>query len=236
MIRNILFDLDDTLFDFRRAEREAVQKTLVCFNLPANEDVVRLYSEKNRQVWRLLEQGQITRERLKVRRFELLFEALGADTDPKEAAFYYENTLAVGHYFMPGAKELLEKLWKQYRLYIVSNGTAHVQHGRIDGSGLLSYVRGLFISEEIGYDKPDPAFFASCFAKIPDFKKEETIIVGDSLTSDIKGGNQSGIRAVWLNPEGVCNETDARPDAEIHSLLELEQWLETEKMRQNRKD
>lgn len=138
MIRNVLFDLDDTLFDFHKAEKIALTKTLVHFGIDPTEETLALYSTINAAHWKRLELGEISREEVKVGRYRELFKTIGVECDPVKATAYYESMLAIGHYFMPGAPELLGELYGKYRLYIVSNGTAKVQEGRIGSSGIAN--------------------------------------------------------------------------------------------------
>ena len=221
MIRNVLFDLDDTLFDFHKAEKIALTKTLVHFGIDPTEETLALYSAINAAHWKRLELGEISREEVKVGRYRELFKTIGVECDPVKATAYYESMLAIGHYFMPGAPELLEELYGKYRLYIVSNGTAKVQEGRIGSSGIARYMNGIFISQVLGANKPDKQFFDICFAEIPDFSLSETVIIGDSLSSDIKGGINAGIITVWFNPKGIENDNDIKPDYTIKELSEV---------------
>ena len=221
MIRNVLFDLDDTLFDFHKAEKIALTKTLVHFGIDPTEETLALYSAINAAHWKRLELGEISREEVKVGRYRELFKTIGVECDPVKATAYYESMLAIGHYFMPGAPELLEELYGKYRLYIVSNGTAKVQEGRIGSSGIAKYMDGIFISQILGANKPDKQFFDICFAEIPDFSLSETVIIGDSLSSDIKGGINAGITTVWFNPKGIENDSDIKPDRTIKELSEV---------------
>lgn len=221
MIRNVLFDLDDTLFDFHKAEKIALTKTLVHFGIDPTEETLALYSTINAAHWKRLELGEISREEVKVGRYRELFKTIGVECDPVKATAYYESMLAIGHYFMPGAPELLEELYRKYRLYIVSNGTAKVQEGRIGSSGIAKYMDGIFISQILGANKPDKQFFDICFAEIPDFSLSETVIIGDSLSSDIKGGINAGITTVWFNPKGIENDNDIKPDYTIKELSEV---------------
>lgn len=221
MIRNVLFDLDDTLFDFHKAEKIALTKTLVHFGIDPTEETLALYSTINAAHWKRLELGEISREEVKVGRYRELFKTIGVECDPVKATAYYESMLAIGHYFMPGAPELLEELYRKYRLYIVSNGTAKVQEGRIGSSGIAKYMDGIFISQILGANKPDKQFFDICFAEIPDFSLSETVIIGDSLSSDIKGGINAGITTVWFNPKRIENDSDIKPDYTIKELSEV---------------
>lgn len=221
MIRNVLFDLDDTLFDFHKAEKIALTKTLVHFGIDPTEETLALYSTINAAHWKRLELGEISREEVKVGRYRELFKTIGVECDPVKATAYYESMLAIGHYFMPGAPELLGELYRKYRLYIVSNGTAKVQEGRIGSSGIAKYMDGIFISQILGANKPDKQFFDICFAEIPDFSLSETVIIGDSLSSDIKGGINAGITTVWFNPKRIENDSDIKPDYTIKELSEV---------------
>lgn len=221
MIRNVLFDLDDTLFDFHKAEKIALTKTLVHFGIDPTEETLALYSTINAAHWKRLELGEISREEVKVGRYRELFKTIGVECDPVKATAYYESMLAIGHYFMPGAPELLEELYGKYRLYIVSNGTAKVQEGRIGSSGIKKYMDGIFISQILGANKPDKQFFDICFSEIPDFSLSETVIIGDSLSSDIKGGINAGITTVWFNTKGIENDNDIKPDYTIKELSEV---------------
>lgn len=221
MIKNILFDLDDTILDFKMAERTALAKMLESLSLPVTEKILNRYSEINISQWKRLELGEISREEVKVNRYRLLFEEFKIDTSPETATEIYENNLCFGHFFIDYAEQLLEKLYGKYRLYLVSNGAKRVQDGRLKSAGISHCFENIFISEVVGTEKPNKAFFDFCFSQINDFDRAETIIVGDSLSSDIKGGINAGIRTVWFNPHYQINATDIIPDFEIHRLEEL---------------
>lgn len=221
MIHTILFDLDNTLLDFTWAEKIALSKTLRELGIEPTEAVTDRYRQLNLTQWKALERGELTRAQVKVRRYQLLFEELGVEASPKEATALYENFLATGHRYIDGAQDLLEHLYKKYDLYLVTNGTASVQKGRLSSADMWKYFKDVFISEEIGYDKPSKEYFQRCFSQIPGFSIEEALLVGDSLTADILGGRNTGIRTVWFNPTNEENHTDIRPDHEIHQLNEL---------------
>lgn len=227
MIRNLLFDLDDTLLDFRRAEKNAVSQTASQLGIPPSPAFLERYSSVNAALWKELEQGTIVRRELKVRRFRILFREFGYDADPAEAARLYEAALSKQCIPMEGSTELLKSLASHFRIYLVTNGTACVQKSRIESSGFFPYLSGVFISELIGADKPQPAFFDCCFSKIPDFSRRETLIIGDSLSSDIRGGINAGIRTVWYNPSHQRCPDGIAPDFEVHTLPELKVLLES---------
>ena len=139
----------------------------------------------------------------------------------------YEGNLAVGHYFLPGAEEAVASLSQKYRLFLASNGTASVQAGRLTSANLYRFFETVFISQELGFNKPAKEFFDACFARIPDFDPKKAVMVGDSLTSDILGGKNAGITTVWVNPERRLPRPEIVPDYEIESLAQLEALLDT---------
>lgn len=221
MIKNILFDLDDTLLDFKMAEKVALTKTLEWAGINPDQRAIDHYSKINSRQWERLEAGEITRAQVKLSRFEIFFREEGIGADPAQAAARYEHLLGQGHYWIPGAKELLKTLQGEYRLYLATNGTASVQHGRMESAGMKGYFQDIFISEELGADKPSLEYFRICFDRIPDFKPEETLMVGDRLTSDILGGNRAGIATVWYNPEKLPAPEQPKPTYTITSLDQL---------------
>ena len=226
MIEHIFLDLDDTLLDFTQAEAIALTKALTEMNAPAHQAVLDRYHVINQRQWELLEEGVLTRAEVLVSRFEILFRELGLVRDPAETCARYEGHLAEGHIFLPGAPELLETLAPRYQLHLASNGAAFVQRQRLESAGILPYFQNIFISEEMGADKPKPEFFHLCFAAIPGFDPVKALMVGDSLTSDIRGGRNAGIRTCWFNPKDKPARPDIRPDHTIRRLEELPPLLE----------
>lgn len=217
----VLLDLDNTILDFTYAERRALSRTLRELGLPDKDAILRLYHEINREHWAMLERGEITRERLLVARYEALFAACGLRADAQEAQRRYEGHLSEGHWFLPGAEALLERLQAGCRLFLCSNGNASVQAARIASADLEKCFEALFISESLGADKPSPLYFERCFARIPDFRREDAIILGDSLSSDVLGGRNAGIASCWFNPDREENRSGIVPDHEIHALEEF---------------
>ena len=227
MIEYVFLDLDDTILDFHKAERIALSKTICDFGVEPTEEVLGRYHVINKWHWEQLEQGKLTREEVLQNRFGVLFSELGVAADKEACARAYEKNLSVGHFFLPGAEEAVEALSKKYRLYLASNGTASVQHGRMTSANLYRFFERVFVSQEIGHNKPSKAYFDGCFAQIPGFSPEKAIIVGDSLTSDILGGINAGIATCWVNPQKKPGREDIRPDYEIESLSQLPALLET---------
>lgn len=218
---SVFLDLDNTILDFSKAERIALTQTLSERGVAVTEQVLLRYRDCNIYCWEQLENGLVTRDWVLRHRFEMLFEELGLRADGQEATQRYEELLHFGHWFIPGAEELLRALAPDYDLYLASNGVASVQHSRIASAGIAPYFKGIFISEEMGAVKPQREYFEACFARIPGFDPSRAIMVGDSLTSDIRGGINAGIRTCWLNYNAKPGRPDIRPDYEIRSITEL---------------
>ena len=227
MMEFLFLDLDDTILDFHKAERIALSKTLVDFGVEPTGDVLSRYHIINRQHWEALERGEMTRDQVQEGRFRVLFAELGHPVDAVVVTRAYESNLGIGHYFLPGAQEAVERLHEKYRLFLASNGTASVQHSRLTSAGLYPYFEKVFISQEIGFNKPSREYFDTCFAQIPDFDPEKAIMVGDSLTSDILGGIRAGIKTCWVNPGHLEARADIPADYEIEALSQLESLLQT---------
>ena len=226
MIEFVFLDLDDTILDFAATERKSTIKLLTQIGVTPTEEIIHRYHVINMELWKMLEHGKITRAQLGIRRFELLFSELGAKTAPKLCDQLYRQYLSEGDDVLPGVANALVRLSKKYRLFAASNSSVSVQAGRLDHTGLRTYFEQLFISEEVGINKPNAAFFTRSFSRIPGFDPRRAIMVGDSLTSDIQGGINAGIRTCWVNPSGKPNATEIRPDYEIEALPQLEALLE----------
>ena len=225
MMEFLFLDLDDTILDFHKAEAVALSKTIRQFGLEPTQEVLDRYHVINRQHWERLEKGELTREQVLQGRFEVLFRELGRRADAAAIARTYEHNLSIGHYFLPGAREALDALGKHCRLYLASNGTASVQQGRLTSAGLYPVFEKVFVSQELGFNKPSIEFFNACTRQIPGYDPKKAMMVGDSLTSDIQGGINAGMATCWVNPTHAPGRPDIRPDYEITALSELEGLL-----------
>lgn len=226
MIEFLFLDLDDTILDFKKAEYIAIGKTISDFGVEPTDAVRHRYHVINKWHWEQLELGKLTRAEILVNRFKMLFDELGVPVNAEQAARTYEKNLSQGHWFLPGAEETVEYLSKHYRLFLASNGTASVQKGRMTSANLYRFFETVFVSQEIGHNKPSKEYFDACFGSIPDFNPARALMVGDSLSSDIQGGINAGIRTVWVNP-GHQDCGDIRPEFEIEALHQLPALLET---------
>ena len=225
MYRFLFLDLDDTLLDFHKAEAIAIGKAFRKAGIPDTPEMIEHYSRVNRRQWELLNAGKITREEVLTSRFEILFQETGIQADVETVLGYYEHFLAIGHYFLPGAEAILPYLAEKYKLYIASNGTAPVQDGRLKSAGILPLFQDVFISQRLGANKPSREFFELAAARIPDYRPEEALMIGDSLTSDIQGGVNAGIDTCWYNPQGLPVPESPKPTYVVGSLEELRTLL-----------
>ncbi len=221
----VLFDADGTLLDFERSEREALMDALKQRGINADDEVVGVYSRINDRLWKMLEKKEIERQVLVYRRFELLAEHFGYELDAKEMARDYMSIIATKGYLLDGVTELLDGLYGRVRMYIITNGAATVQRGRYAVTGIGKYFDGVFISEEVGFNKPDVRYFERVGAEIPQFDKSATLVVGDSLSSDIKGGNNFGVDTCLYSPTGEADTSIALPTYIAKSYGEVQKII-----------
>ena len=227
MMEFLFLDLDDTILDFHKAEAVALSKTIREFGLEPTREVLDRYHVINKWHWEQLELGTLTREEVLVNRFGQLFREFSVDVEPTACARAYEKNLSQGHWFLPGAEEAVKRLHEKYRLFLASNGTLSVQHSRLTSANLYPCFEKVFISQQLGFNKPDVRFFEAAFAQIPGFDRSRAMMVGDSLTSDILGGINAGLPTVWINPSHAPANPAIPADYEIESIVQLEALLDT---------
>lgn len=228
MIKFIFLDLDDTILDFGKGERVAIEGALRRIGVEPTKTIIDRYMEINLSCWRALERREMTRDQVLYGRFERLFEEFSVKEDAVYTQGIYQELLSKQHDFLPGGKELLDALRShgKYSLYIATNGIPEVQWPRINDSGIRDYFKEIFISYDFGVGKPSREFFERCFQRIEGFDPDECIIVGDSLTSDIKGGINAGIRTCHYDRRSTVYG-DIVPDFRITELSELIPLLES---------
>jgi len=225
-IRTILFDADGTLFDFAKSEKTAFEKTLSYFGIEGDiSKLTDIYEKCNSEMWEQFEQGRVSAKKLRTERFRLFLQQSKIKGKAAEFSAKYIQKLSNCSYLLPGAKQLLQQLQGKFEIHLITNGLQDVQKSRIHSSEVADYYSQLFISEEIGYPKPDPRIFDYVFKKILHKNKNEVLIVGDNLFSDIKGGNDYGIKTCWYNPQGFPNNSGISPNFEITKLAELKKIL-----------
>ena len=215
------FDADGTLFDYDRAESAALRSTFESLDLRFEDDYLDTYQRINRGLWQALEQREITSDVLRVRRFEQLLEAVQLSGSPDKMSVAYIEQLALCAELMDGAYEVLQALERTCKFAIVTNGLQAVQRSRLEHSVIKDFISELIISEEVGAAKPQAAFFDEAFARTGHPDKSEVLIIGDSLTSDIRGGVDYGIDTCWYNPKAEARPADLPITYEIRHLREL---------------
>ena len=222
----LLADLDNTLLDFSSSERIAVSRLLEHYG-GATEKALIDYPSYNDSLWKQLERGEITRKQLVQTRFAGFFKRHGINGDGAEAATLYQKYLSESAIWMQGAEELLIRCRGKVKVYIISNGIAAVQLPRVRSSGIDKLTDGHFISEIVGYDKPNIRYFEKISTEIPEFDRNKTLVLGDSLTADIAGGKAFGCDTCLFDRYGKYVSTgENRPDFVIHDLSELYKILD----------
>lgn len=222
----LLFDADETLFDFKLAEAQAIRETFTAFGLPTDGEYVETYSRINDELWKMLERREVTKERLKVARFERFCEHYGFPPIGRELADAYCGNLGRQTALIDGAQDVCRALSGRYKMYIVTNGIYSVQSARFGGCAIKDHFEKCYISDEIGFEKPSRGFFDAVAADIPGFDVSRALVIGDSLTSDIKGGSDYGMDTCWLNrnalsvPEGMNITYIIKDICDILDILE----------------
>ncbi len=219
--KNLFFDIDNTIFDFNKTEIIAFKKMLKHFNIKYTKDIFIKYQEINHQKWSDYSLGKITRHECVYTRYKDLFKSLNLDLDGVLAEDIYQENLSNEIVYIKDAKKILKKLSKHYNIYFLTNGVSNTQRKRLTNSNLIKYSKGLYISDEIGYQKPQKEFFQYVLNDIKNISKEECLMIGDSLTNDILGANNIGIDAVWFNFEHIKNDTSINSKYVINELKKL---------------
>jgi putative hydrolase of the HAD superfamily len=218
----LLFDADETLFDFKKAERYAIEESLKHFNIAYEESVhIPLYHKVNHDIWKEFEQGKITQDALKAERFRRFFDILDLDYDSVLFSKTYMKYLGQASFLYEKSKAIIDKLSKSHRLAIITNGLTEVQENRISKSSIAHYFEEIIISEAINLSKPNPEIFSYALNKMNHNDKKSVLMIGDSLTSDIKGGINFGIDTCWYNPNKISNTFEFSPTYEISDLYSI---------------
>ncbi len=221
----LLFDADETLFDFKKAEAMGLSRTFEEMGLQPTPEIIGEYHRYNDSLWKALERGEITKAELKIDRFRHIIKRFGlSEADPYEMGERYVYNLGLGCYLLPGAMEVVRQLSDRYHLSIITNGVAYVQHTRFDASGLQPYFKELFISDEMGVQKPDKGFFDIVLDTLG-ADRSQCLVIGDSLSSDMRGAHNAGIHKCWYNRTGQPANVDFSIEYEIKHIEELLQML-----------
>lgn len=222
----ILFDADDTLFDFKKTEDFAIKKLIGTLETDRDLEIcINTYKEINTNIWKEFEEGKITSDELKVERFNRLIQALNINADAKELSMKYVEFLGDGSFLYEESEELLKYLSNNYKIAIITNGLYDVQNRRIKQSIVSHYFEDVVISDEIKIAKPNAQIFEHTLNNLKHEDKSSVLMIGDSLNSDIKGGINAGIDTCWFNQHNVENNSEIKPKFEIKNLMELKNIL-----------
>lgn len=217
----LLLDSDDTILDFTTAQRRTVQQTLEHFEFPSDEAAQNLFLDVEVKIWEEFNQGKIKKEKLLTERFNRFFRLIGREGDPRAMNEYYLAVLAHHPEPVPGADVFLKAVSEVATLAVLTNGLEGVQIPRIRMSGLGRYLDDVLISEKVGIAKPNPKLFDLALKRLGVENKRRVLVVGDSLTADIQGGNAAGLDTCWINLTGQPNETQIQPTYTVTSLEEI---------------
>lgn len=217
----LLFDADNTLFNFDAGNRRAFSEVCRICHLPDTDELFHAYEAVNAEMWAAFDRGECTKDFLVVERFRLFLERAGLQADPVQCNKIHLSTLATNTVLLPHALEVCRTLAQTHSLYIVTNAVAAVQKARLAASDLRPYITDAFISEDAGASKPSVAYFDYVFSRIPGITRENCLLIGDSPSSDLQGANNYGIPCCWYNPRGLARPDGIRIDYEIRGLPEL---------------
>ena len=217
----LLFDADNTLFNFDAGNRRAFSEVCRICHLPDTDELFHAYEAVNAEMWSAFDRGECTKDFLVVERFRLFLERAGLQADPVQCNKIHLSTLATNTVLLPHALEVCRTLAQTHSLYIVTNAVAAVQKARLAASDLRPYITDAFISEDAGASKPSVAYFDYVFSRIPGITRENCLLIGDSPSSDLQGANNYGIPCCWYNPRGLARPDGMRIDSEIRDLPEL---------------
>ncbi len=221
----LLFDVDGTLLDFDKAEQYALEYTFRHYDISLTYEINQRYEEINKKLWKDFENGLIDKKTVVYSRFVLLFKEFNIPVDGIAFEDDYQKALGQGYFVLPHTIEVLSALYQKYPLYVVTNGVSQTQYSRLEGTDIKKYFQNIFVSEDIGHQKPSKEYFDYCFKNIDKIDLSKTLIIGDSLSSDIQGGINAGIDTCWFNPNHL-DKPEAMPiNYEIHDLRELLQLL-----------
>lgn len=221
MIQFLFWDIDNTIFDFEWAENAGLHEAYASNGAPLTDEMFLEYRTYNRELWDKLEQGQITRDFLFHERHRHMVEHYHLAADPDSIEIAYRENLSNRFKFMPYAEETIRSLAKKYRMFIASNGVIQTQYRRLKDAGIWDLFEAVFVSESVGYEKPDKAFFDTAAAQIPGYHPGNAVIIGDSPGSDIAGGRTAGMQTIWYNFSNQPVPERCRPDYIINDLREL---------------
>lgn len=225
MITTVLIDVDNTLLDFNKCAETAIKTQFQKWNLKYSENVFPVFREVNDMLWQKIETGEIDKPRLYRLRWKTIFERLGIDADGFKFEQEFRKEFSESKEAVSGAYEILEYLAEKYTVCVASNASYHQQIKRLKNAEMLKYFKYVFNSEQIGTPKPEKKFFDACLEKLENIPKENVIMIGDSLTADIKGGVEYGIKTLWFNYDKIPVTEEIKADYIVDTLDEIKNYL-----------
>ena len=221
MIKTVLIDVDDTILDFKECSIGAIKQSMLDFNFLYKDEYYDVFHRENDKLWHMIENKTLTIDELHQIRWKIIFASIGLEGDYIAFEEHFVNYLKASSIPVLGANSLLKYLHKKYQIYVVSNATNRQQHKRLEKANMTPFIDKIFTSIDIGYSKPSKEFFQIC---LDGLNKDEVIIIGDSLTADIKGGINAGIKTIWFNKyqEKIPN---IHIDYIVNSLEEIKKIL-----------
>ncbi len=224
-IKAILLDIDNTILDFNKSAEKAIEIAFKKFGLDFNNNTINVFIEQNDMLWHRIEKGELTRQELHKIRFNTIFNALGISGDGEKVETEFRNALYNIAEPVDDALDLVKYLSSKYKVYSASNAIYNQQINRLKIAGMHKYFSGFFVSEIIGHQKPSKEFFDYCFNNLKDVKIDQTIMIGDSLTADILGAKNYGIKCIWFNRQTNKNEIEITPDFTVEKLEQIKNIL-----------
>ena len=221
MYKWLLFDADGTIFDFDAASAAALHNTFIDAGIPHTDETIAAYYRINHACWEAFERGEISAESLRPKRFERLLSELNHNGNPMAIGTYYANRLAEGTQLLDGATDMLNAVHGRHEMLLITNGLKEVQRPRFNATNMANYFPHVVISDEVGVAKPHPRIFDICFEKMGNPAKSEVLIIGDGLSSDMRGGLDYGIDTCWVNLKGKTRPADMPMTHEINNLSQL---------------
>lgn len=228
--KNLLFDADRTLIDYEKdmplAFRYMYEQSGLAAQKPYSTEILHLYNACNENWWQRFEQKLCTKAELYHNRFVDFFAAAKlAPVSIDLLLNLYVDGMAKTGTPLPGASEMLHALSEKYDLYIITNGNPASQNDRLKNSGITAFMKGCFISDSVGAAKPDRKYFDYVLAHIPGADKQNCLVIGDSLSADIKGAQNAGLDSLWYNPACKPNTLPAPPTFEAASYEDIRKIL-----------
>ena len=222
-VKAVLIDIDDTVLDFHKCAASAIRKASTRGSVPLPDKVFERFFVLNRGLWDRLQAGEFDLAGLRKIRWNVIFADLGVEADGERFEVFFERALEESAEPVEGARDLLAYLSSRYRLYAASNAPSGQQEGRLKRAGLLEYFDGVFVSGDLGASKPDPVFFDRLFERLPGLRREECVMLGDSVSADVAGAKAAGLRTLWLDRAGRGGPSGA--DAEAKTPDEVKKYL-----------